>query len=257
MKRFRVITLAFFAATAVLQAAPPEGATWEKISALSDEFNDPELDAAKWFDHNPGWKGREPGYFSTNNVKVADGMLQITACAEDLPNLPAGYHTFTTGAVKSKETVKYGYFEIRAKAMDSHASSAFWFYNDQPEEWTEIDVFEISGGSPEEAQGYHMTVHVFVTPEDGKKHWQNGTLWEAPFRFADDFHIYGLEWNPKEIKWSVDGAVVRSLKNTHWHQPLTMNFDSETFPDWFGLPNKEELPATYQIDYVRAWRQGE
>jgi len=33
-----------------------------------------------------------------------------------------------------------------------------------------------------------------------------------------------------------------------------MNFDSETMPDWFGLPKKEDLPCSFSIEYVRAWR---
>ena len=38
-------------------------------------------------------------------------------------------------------------------------------------------------------------------------------------------------------------------------KPLNLNFDSETMPEWFGLPKKEELPAVFQIDYLRAWKK--
>jgi len=34
-----------------------------------------------------------------------------------------------------------------------------------------------------------------------------------------------------------------------------MNFDSETMPDWFGLPKREDLPSTCRVEYVRAWRK--
>lgn len=54
-----------------------------------------------------------------------------------------------------------------------------------------------------------------------------------------------------------DGKVVRSLRNTHWHQPLHVNFDSETMPNWFGLPAKENLPSTFSIEYVRSWKRTE
>ena len=57
-----------------------------------------------------------------------------------------GYHTFTTAAVQSKTKVLYGYFETRARAMNSFASSAFWFYATARDHHTEIDVFEICGG---------------------------------------------------------------------------------------------------------------
>jgi hypothetical protein len=47
------------------------------------------------------------------------------------------------------------------------------------------------------------------------------------------------------------------MKNTHWHQPLTLNFDSETMPNWFGMPRDQDLPSTFRIRYVRAWKQRE
>jgi len=243
-----------------LLADPPAGSKWEPITELTDEFQSDKLDSTKWHDHNPTWKGRHPGFFSKKNVTVSDGRLHLTARAEDLTDLPEGYHSFTTAAVKSKAKALYGYFEIKCKPMNSRASSAFWFYAQDPGEgktewWTEIDVFEICGRSPKRDRVYHTNVHVFVTPKDGKKHWSKGGKWKAPFRLADDFHVYALEWDKEEIKWHVDGKIVRSLDNTHWHQALHMNFDSETMPGWFGLPKKENLPSTFSIEYVRSWKR--
>lgn len=45
------------------------------------------------------------------------------------------------------------------------------------------------------------------------------------------------------------------MENTRWHQPLYLNLDAETQPDWFGLPDNAELPATFSIDYVRSWQR--
>ena len=49
-------------------------------------------------------------------------------------------------------------------------------------------------------------------------------------------------------------ASVRTLGNSHWHQPLYVMFDSEVFTDWFGLPHENTLPAHYDVDYLRVWR---
>ena len=73
---------------------------------LSDEFAGGSLDASKWYDHNPSWHGREPGYFSRNNVFIMDGKLYLCAKAEDLDDLPDGYHSYSTAAIQSKTTVK-------------------------------------------------------------------------------------------------------------------------------------------------------
>ena len=44
---------------------------------FSDEFNGTALDATKWLDHHPTWKGRVPGLFMPSQVSVKDGYLQI------------------------------------------------------------------------------------------------------------------------------------------------------------------------------------
>ena len=229
---------------------------WIPYRALWDEFRGIKLDSKKWWDHNPSWKGRQPAAFLPSNVAVRDGKLHLTMRCDEPPEelKKLGYHTFTSAAVQSKERVLYGYFEVCAKAMRSHGSSAFWFYYSEPEQWTEIDVFEIGGGAPGFEHKLFMTVHVFHTPAE-KQHWQIGGVYDAPFRLADDYHVYGLEWDEKEIKLYLDGVLLRRGPNTHWHQPLTMNFDTETMPDWFGLPRPEDLPSTYSIEYVRAWKK--
>jgi len=243
-----------------LPAAPPKNGEWKPIPELTDEFEGEGLDAKKWHDHNPTWKGRQPGFFHSKNVSVKDGKLHLTAKKEDLPNLPKGYHTFTTAAVKSKTKVLYGYFEVKCKPMNSCASSAFWFYESEPEIWTEIDVFEIGGAHPKHKRVYHMNAHVFRTPEykgTVRKHMANPRKWNTPYDLVSGYHVYALEWDKKKIKWYVDGTVVATLENKYWHQPLYMNFDSETMPKWFGLPKKENLPSTFSVEYVRSWKKAD
>ena len=48
---------------------------------------------------------------------------------------------------------------------------------------------------------------------------------------------------------------MRKGTSTHWHQPLYMIFDSETMPDWLGMPVDSDLPSTYSVEYVRAWQR--
>ena len=229
---------------------------FEFIPELSDEFEGNEIDTLKWFRKNPTWLGRQPAFFSEGNVVQKSGMLNLTMRKEATPEelKKEGYHTYSSASVRSKYTVKYGFFEIKSRAMNSKGSSAFWFYDMTPSTHTEIDVFEICGTGDREYD-YYMNAHVFRTPLENE-HWDDytGSPWRAPYRLADEFHVFALEWTPFVIRWYVDGDVKKTLKNTHWHQPLTMNFDSETFPDWFGLPDDNELPSTFSIEYVRSWR---
>ena len=229
---------------------------WSRYEPMTDEFGGAALDASKWWPRNPGWLGRQPAYFWSGNVTVSEGKLHLTMRKQEVPEMPKdkGYHTYTSAAVKSKTRVRYGYFEIKARAMKSHGSSSFWFYDSTPEEWTEIDVFEIGGKSPGFERKVNMNVHVFRTPTENE-HWSSHGVWIAPSDLADDYHVYGLEWDKDKIKWYFDGVLIRWVENTHWHQELTLNFDSETMPDWFGLPEDGDLPSTYSIEYVRAWKR--
>ena len=245
--------LALLVLTTFAVAQPPGPEEWEPLAELTDEFDGDELDPEKWHPNNPTWKGRQPGFFHTENVTLSDGSMHIAMKREDLEGLPEGYHTFTCGAVQSKVKVLYGYFEARCRAMNSNGSSAFWFYDSTPEIWTEIDVFEIGGGAPDHERKMHMNLHVFHTPTE-KEHWAKPTIYEHEAPLADDYHVYGLKWTPDEVVFTFDGEVVRTSENTHWHQPLTLNFDSETMLEWFGLPNEADLPSTFSTDYIRAWK---
>jgi len=232
--------------------------SWKKYQAMSDEFEGTELDSQKWWPTNPTWKGRKPGLFHPRNVSVRDGKLLLTMRKEHVPKMDKlqGFHTYTCAAVQSKTKVKYGYFEVKAKPMKSAGSSSFWFYATSRDWHTEIDVYEIGGTAPKFEKKYNMNVHVFRTPTE-RRHWSLHGEWVAPANLAEDYHVYGLEWDDNKIKWFVDGVLVRWVENTHWHQPLTLNFDSETMPNWFGLPNDEDLPSVYSVEYVRAWNKGE
>lgn len=238
---------------AVLKGAkcPLEG-NWTYDLEFSDEFNG-DFDWNKWHKTNPTWLGRQPGFFSADNVTVEGGALKLTARNESKGDPNQGYKDFTTAAVKSKNRVRYGYFEVRSKSMNSIASSSFWFYADDPDRWTEIDVYETSGAHPEHGNKYHMNLHVMKSPETGDEHYSDAKTWEAPFRFADDFHRYGFLWTPEKLCWYVDDQLVRESENKYWTQELYVNFDSETMPEWFGLPDPQELPATFEIDYIRHW----
>ncbi|MAF10774.1 hypothetical protein CMK11_10000 [Candidatus Poribacteria bacterium] len=242
-------------AAMLLFAKPPGDRGWEPIPEMTDEFDGASLDAKKWHANNPTWLGRQPGYFDPKNVTVSDGKMHITMRRDDLPGLPEGYHTYTCGAVQSKTTTLYGYYETKCRPMRSHGSSAFWFYADTPTWWTEIDVFEIGGGAPGHERKMHTDLHVFRTPDrpDMETTSDHG-IYEHTADLADDFHVYGLEWTPETLTFYFDDAPIRTTENVEYHQPLRLNFDSETMPEWFGLPDEADLPSTFSVEYVRAWR---
>ncbi|MEM9419497.1 MAG: family 16 glycosylhydrolase [Planctomycetota bacterium] len=240
---------------------------WKRYPKMTDAFDGKRLNHKKWHDHNPNWYGRVPALFLPSNVEVADGELHLTMrYYPDYPKViqygDALYENYSSASVRSVEPVLYGYFEIESKAMDSAGSSAWWFTSSMRNAQgktsrTEIDVFELGGKAIGHEYNYNMNAHIFETPEDGKNHWNKGGKWKAPFRFADDYHVFGLEWTPEHIKYYVNGVLVRRMPNTHWHTPQYMLFDSETMTNWLGWPEPSDLPSTFSIRYVRAWKNAE
>lgn len=271
-----VVGVAAVSATARQQTPVcPLGSGWAFVADFSDEFEGDRLDGEKWWDFNPTtFIGRKPGLFSRDNVAVKDGLLQLTAsrmppAMETVENAARGYHSFATAIVKSRKRVRYGYFEVRCKAMPSAATSAFWFYDPldadrkyKPGSYTEeIDVFEIFGKHPKLANTLFMTVHRQETPYVETLVRVNlqstGSQWVAPHNFTDEYHVFALLWAPDAITWYVDGVERWSIRNEFHTNPLHLMFDSEIMEAWGGLPDPNDLPSRFLVDYVRTWQRAD
>ena len=230
--------------------------SWTLAPAWSDEFAGWQLDGTRWHDNDPVWPGREPSRFEPSNVRQQPGRLLL----ESRESGQAGPVAFLTAAVKSRSAVRYGFFETRARAGASAVSSAFWLYARDARRWTEIDVFEMCG-VPGQSRQLFTNAHVFFDIDQGMvpggaelQHLQATRL---DFDVQQDFHVYGLNWAPDRLEWWVDGKLVRTLANRYWHQQLNVVFDSEVFRDWFGVPQANTLPASFDVEYLRVWRPPE
>lgn len=270
--RFLLLLLPPLFATAV----PPVPGNWEPVPEFSDEF-DSVFDQAKWWDFNPQWPGRKPGLFARENVSVSNGCLRLEARVADPEKVRyedkvRGYDKFTTSIIKSKTRIKYGYFEARAKGMNAAVCNAFWLYDplDPPKKYKpgahseEIDIFEFFGKLGEKKameRVLAMTVHRFETPyvesivNSVQTPLENKQVkHKVDFDFHADFHTYGFLWTPKEMKWYLDGREVFSRTNDYYHTALHVMLDCEIMQGWVGLPDPADLPAVFQVDHVRVWR---
>lgn len=255
------ITLGILA-VASTWAAPPEGAEWVSFEPMTDEFNGDSLDLKKWYDHNPTWSGRPPSLFHRDCVSVSNGLLRIEAMDSKesaLRKLPKEF-SHISGFVRSKQQARFGYFEMRAKLMDSTQVSCFWLTSVEKDEWSEIDVIEVPAGIEKYASTLRPNVHYFHGPHYRgtlHKHKVSPSSHELGFNMSEAFHVYGVEWTPTVIRWYVDGKMIREMHNADYFQPLEMNMNIEA-NDYFGaLPDDASLPAFYEIDFVRTWRRKE
>lgn len=264
---------------------PPVGKRWVLNPDFSDEFNGNKLDATKWLDHHPTWKGRAPGLFMASQVKVADGYLQLkgekmekdtlvkTGSKEVMFNIKGA-------AVVSKKTALFGYYECRVKAAATTMSTTFWFSggggkgpngcDSYHQEW---DIQECIGRTGDFkgqyfAKGMHSNAHYWYSDCEGERHDYRA----AQVRYEDDevasndFHVYGGWWKDEtQASYYYDNQEPKHQKfydkitNKPMDKPMYMRLVHETYPfPWISLPTEEELADdtknTVYYDWVRGYQ---
>ncbi|TGV01884.1 family 16 glycosylhydrolase [Flavivirga rizhaonensis] len=305
------------ATTTFLPYTDPENkGDWELNPHVSDEFNAKEIDEKKWYivgkfeggkpfykhpdkPNKKVWKGRAPSQFSGKNYRLEGGKLILeTRWEPDFPFSPEirkpvfgealPYENITTACFIGRNEFKYGYIEIKSKAADGPISSAFWAMGER----LEVDFFELFGGTGNPNKK-HLDSQLWWSIRDWNKPVRGKPTYtekkDLGFRVADDFHIYGIEWNENGMKYYVDGKLfseVTAEEVTAWakknrtkitlpenyngyvaDRPISLWLDQEAFP-WHDVPkSKEELEAKspehlkndgvldYEIEYIRVWQK--
>jgi len=267
-----------FASFAEAQAATPPSpaaAPWKLV--WSDEFNGPDgsaVDASKWVSETGGggWGNNELEYYTGRlaNAWQQDGNLVIKILAEKYTGADGVTRNYTSARLKThgKFSQTYGRFEARIKIPRGQGIwPAFWMMGDDIDKvgWPnggEIDIMENIGKEPALVHG---TIH---GPGYSGEHGIS-----APFglpgdaRFADDFHMYAVEWEPTAIRFYVDEHLYATRtpadlpKGAKWvyDHPFFLLLNVAVGGGWPGSPDATTVfPQTMLVDYVRVYeRAGE
>jgi beta-glucanase (GH16 family) len=295
---------------------PNNKGEWKLREDISDEFDAKAIDENKWYivgkfkDGKPFyihpdlpnkkvWTGRAPSQFSGRNYRLENGKLILeTRWEPDFPFIKEikkpvfgealPYENITTACFIGRKFFKYGYMEIKSKAAKAPVSSAFWAMGEK----LEIDFFELYAGTLNEKKR-HLDSNLWWSIRDWNKPVTGKPTYterkEVGFNVADDFHIWGIEWNEKGIKYFIDGKLfseVTAERVTEWAKkniekvtlpgnyngyvatvPISLWLDQESFP-WHDIPkSKEELErfspvekkedgvVDFEIEYVRVWQK--
>ncbi|MBZ6383762.1 family 16 glycosylhydrolase [Sphingomonas sanguinis] len=242
--------LPFAGQCATGKALDPAIASLRFDAARSDEFAGTALDRSKWHNTNPLWAGRDTGRFHPSQVRVGDGQLQLSTSVNRIDKASQ----FLNGTIVSKATFRYGYYEARTRTAANAVTSSFWFYREEANYWTELDVHE-NGGTERLRNEVRTNEHVFRVPGHMGLP-RRGTPVEVamPYDIRTRWTVYGLYWTPKRIDLYVNGCLRRSIPNDVFHQDLNAVFDMEIMVDWMGSPDPTKLPAVFRIDYFRVWQ---
>ncbi|HSG29114.1 MAG TPA: carbohydrate-binding protein [Candidatus Krumholzibacterium sp.] len=254
--------------------AVPSYASW--VQVWSDEFNGTSLDSGNWnIDIGNGcpdlcgWGNNELQYYRAENLSVSGGYLTITAMEQSY----AGY-SYTSGKVhtRDKRFFLYGRIEMRAKIPTGGGMwPAFWM----------MPQYSVYGGWAASGELDIMESANATTSVGGALHfggqWPNNTYTSGSYSlggasFADDFHIYAVEWEPDEIRWYVDGALFMTRTSSEWYSDAAPGntrapFDQEFYiilnaavgGNYTGCTSPScitaSLPQEYIIDYVRVYEE--
>ena len=238
--------------------------------AFADEFEGPAgspPDASKWTHDRggSGWGNDELQYYtdSTRNAALdGSGALVITARAERRHG-----RNYTSARLKTlgRFAQAYGRFEARIRIPQGQGIwPAFWLLGSDMDAvgWPqcgEIDVMENIGREPTLVYG---TVHGPGYSDEGGI----GAAYGLPggARFADDYHVYAVEWEPEAVRWYVDGALRQTLtpgalpRGARWvlDHPFFILLNVAVGGRWPGPPDKTtQLPQQMLVDYVRVYTQ--
>lgn len=252
------VMLAAHAAPAAQQAAPPAG--W--VLDWHDEFDGQALDHGKWVEEvgGHGFGNNELQFYTARpeNVRVEDGKLVIEARREDWKG-----RYYTSARIKTAGLFErtHGRYEARIRVPRGQGIwPAFWLLGADCKStgWPrcgEIDIMENIGKEPATVHG---TIH---GPGYSGEHGFGAPSSLDDGAFADDFHVFAVEWAQGEIRWYRDGILYHTarpgLVNGAWvyEHPFFVILNLAVGGYWPGNPDATtRFPQRMLVDYVRVYR---
>lgn len=226
----------------------------------SDEFSTTSLDGTKWTAETGGggWGNSELQYYKAANATVSSGTLKITAKKERVQA-----NNYTSARIKTalKGDWTYGRFEARIKLPKGAGLwPAFWmmptdsYYGTWPKSG-EIDASELIGSKPTNSFG---TLHYGTSSTDHQ--YKTANFYLNSGTFADDFHVFAVEWQAGIIRWFVDDNLYSTI-TTADIAPYAWPFDKRFYiilnlavgGTLGGTVDNTIFPATMEVDYVRVY----
>lgn len=246
-------------------------------ATFTDDFDDPDTVDGKdatWLTRDQGYTGvRTCSRASASATEVADGVLKLSVLEDperkgDECQLPGKRKRFPyrlNGHVGTEHSVAftYGFAAARIKTQAGRGQhSAFWMQavggqgtGGPKKGGAEIDVIEYFGDDHPEGG---LTSFTYFLDKNGKKQTVGGWLPNADELgddWAEQYHVFSVEWTPKEYVFRIDGKVTQRLKGVSSGRPefliLSLLSSDYELPRFDG-----ELPQAMEVDWARVWETG-
>lgn len=240
---------------------PSNTGGWILYDGMSDEFDGTEIDTDKW--EGLGWTGRQPVFHAFDNCIVTNGELVMVTELRPGATTPVteSEYAIDAGYLQSKRFLRYGYYEIEARALDFPIVTTWWLTGGSRTYEREIDILETPAGNPGFHYYYGHNFHIWKTPTTNWvdfTHTQLNPAWfDLPWRLVDDYHIYGFEWDKDWMKFYIDGVFINAYATESWKVGQCIQLGNE-YNNFFTSTtlvndNLHRLPQTYRVRYLRTW----
>lgn len=224
------------------------------VLAWEDNFDS--FDSSLWQLMTHTWDGNL-AQFSTQNTKVAAGILSISLTSEagDAAKPYRGVE------MRSTKTLTYGKFSARIRFAKGPGvvSGLVSIYTPWPAgDWNEIDI-EHLGKSPTAVQlncMYYAGTPI-ANPTTSVTPTQDPLVSSLGFDAEAGFHQYDVEWTPANVKFIVDGVIVRTwnaqIAKMKLPQNILFTIWASSSADWAGAISSAAIPTTADIDWIRVY----
>lgn len=230
--------------TTMAPARPPApSASWHLI--WSDEFDGPALDETKWRVEDAALvKNNELQYYAPDEVYLENGCLVLRSRARKL-----GGRNYTSGLVETRDRFAFlfGRVEIRAQLPRTQGLwPAHWMLPADGSWPPEIDIMESIGSQPNwVVMSLHNGQWPAIKTQSGEHLGPD---------YSEDFHVFALEWEPRELRWYIDGARCFSTTDGVPQKPFFIILNTAVGGDMPGEPDGNTVfPQYHRIDYVRVY----
>jgi beta-glucanase (GH16 family) len=256
------------AAASLCQAAsdPPMAPAWTLVWA--DEFDRPDgsaPDPKRWgYDiGGGGWGNKELESYTARlkNARIQGGNLIIEAQKETYTGSDGITRDYTSARLRTLGIASWKYGRLEARMQLPRGQGlwpAFWMLgtNISLVSWPacgEIDIMENIGREP---SVIHGNIH--------GPNLNQGFTYQLPGgkAFADDYHLFAVEWSPNQIWWLVDNvtygyASTNALPTgAQWvfNSPQYLLLNLAVGGTWPGSPDSTTVfPQQLKVDYVRVY----
>lgn len=250
---------------------PIPAARWTLV--WGDEFSGPDgtlPDPKKWtYDiGGKGWGNQELESYTKRpaNARIEKGNLVITALSENYTGADGVTREYTSARLKTQGLFSqaYGRIEARIKIPEGQGMwPAFWMLGEDITSvgWPrcgEIDIMENVGKEPGTVHG---SLH---GPSTERPTSDLTSIFSLPGgqKFADEFHLYAVEWEQNLVRFYVDSNLYASFDSSQWPAGGKWVFDHPFFiilnlavgGNWPGSPDAStKFPQSMLVDYVHVY----